>query len=192
MKALSLLLLVIIALAGCSSHDGMKHSSASTMPHMMTARAEVKPSQAATTQPTDSNVTGTVTFTQTGDNMRISVDLSGFAPNSVHGFHIHEKGDFTDAQLLSAGGHFNPAGHQHGAPGSPLSHAGDLGNLTADANGNVKTELVVKGISLDPKSATNIVGRGVVVHAGVDDLKTDPAGKSGSRIAGGKIVASSM
>jgi Cu-Zn family superoxide dismutase len=148
----------------------------------------IKPSSAATTQPANNNVTGTVTFVQTGsDTIKVVVDLTGLAPNTKHGFHIHEKGDLSDPQLMSAGAHFNPAGHKHGGPDSPMAHAGDLGNVTADSNGNVRTEMTVKGISLDKDSPNNIVGRSVLVHAKEDDLKTDPSGNSGGRVAGGVI-----
>ena len=68
-----------------------------------------------------------------------------------------------------------------------MAHAGDLGNVTADANGNVKTEVTVHGLSLDADSKNNIVGRSILVHAKDDDMKTDPSGNSGGRIAGGTI-----
>jgi Cu-Zn family superoxide dismutase len=151
------------------------------------AVAQVKPSQAATTQPVNNNVSGTVTFTQTApDTVVVMVDLTGFEPNSKHGFHIHDKGDLSARDLSSAGGHFNPAGHKHGGPDSTMSHAGDLGNITANADGNVKTEITAHGIALD-KSNMGIIGRSVIVHAKEDDLKTDPAGNSGARVAGGVI-----
>lgn len=181
---------------GCDSmkkdKSGTSSSSSSGMQaggDMMkkVAFAQVKPSQAATTQPTNNNVGGTVTFTQTApDTVMVMVDLTGFQPNSTHGFHIHEKGDLSAPDLASAGPHFNPAGHKHGGPNAPMAHAGDLGNITADADGKVKTQITTHGITLD-KSNTGIVGRSILVHAKEDDLKTDPSGNSGARIAGGVI-----
>ncbi|MBC8105401.1 MAG: superoxide dismutase family protein [Anaerolineae bacterium] len=153
-----------------------------------TAVATIKPSKAATTQPVANNVMGTITFTQAGDSMKVAVNLTGLPPNSTHGFHIHEKSDLSAADLMSAGLHFNPAGHKHGGPNSPMAHAGDFGNITSDANGNVNTEMTVKGITLD-NSPTGVIGRSVIVHAKVDDLKTDPSGNSGARVAGGVIEA---
>ena len=151
------------------------------------AVAQIKPSRAATTQPSNNNVGGTVTFTQTApDTIAVMVDLTGLAPNTKHGFHIHEKGDLSAPDLSSAGGHFNPAGHKHGGPDSSMSHAGDLGNVTSDADGKVKAEMTIHGVTMD-KSNTGILGRSVVVHAKEDDLKSDPAGNSGSRIAAGVI-----
>jgi Cu-Zn family superoxide dismutase len=151
------------------------------------AVAMIKPSAAATTQPSNNNVTGTVTFTGLGDHVMAVVDLKGLAPNSKHGFHIHEKGDLSAPDLSSAGAHFNPTGAKHGGPDSAAHHAGDLGNVTADAQGNVHTEMHLMGVSLDGGGANSIVGRSVIVHAKDDDLKSDPSGNSGGRIAGGVI-----
>jgi Cu-Zn family superoxide dismutase len=155
---------------------------------MKTATATIRPSRAAATQPVENSVHGTVTFTQTGsDQMKVMVVLSGLRPNTTHGFHIHEKGDLSDAELMSAGAHFNPAGHKHGGPESAMAHAGDLGNVTADHTGAVRTEMNVKNINLDEGSPNNVVGKSVLVHAKEDDLKTDPSGNAGGRIAGGVI-----
>jgi flagellar hook-basal body protein len=87
-------------------------------------------------------VTGLVSFTQMNDGVKVIVRLSGLAPNTTHGFHIHEKGDLSDPALASAGAHFNPKGHKHGGPQSAMAHAGDLGNVTSDANGNVKVNQI--------------------------------------------------
>jgi len=152
------------------------------------AVATIKPSKAATTQPVANNVMGTVTFTQMGDSVKMAVNLTGLPANSTHGIHIHEKADMSDPGLASVGGHFNPEGHKHGGPNSPMAHAGDFGNITSDGNGNVNTEMTVKGITLDT-GTTGIIGRSVIVHAKADDLQTDPSGNSGARVAGGVIEA---
>ena len=156
------------------------------------AVAVIKPSAAATTQPTNNDVTGTVTFTEQGDDtVKVVADLKGFASNSTHGFHIHEKGDLSAPDLSSAGGHYNPTGMHHGGPpeegqtGSEQRHAGDLGNITADADGNVHLQMVLPGCSLHGDHS--LLGRSVIVHAKPDDLKSDPSGNSGARIAGGVI-----
>lgn len=172
--------------------DKMMHRSDKAMSEAgamgKTAMATLKPSGAATTQPANNNVTGTVTFTQAApDTLKVMIAITGLAPNSKHGFHIHEKGDMSDPALMSVGGHFNPAGHKHGGPDSPMAHAGDLGNVTADSNGAVHEERTVKGISLDEGSPNYIVGRAVIVHGKEDDMKTDPAGNAGPRVAGGVV-----
>jgi Cu-Zn family superoxide dismutase len=149
---------------------------------MAMAVAHVKPAGGAK----DEKISGTVTFMAAEHGVKAMVNLKGMKPDSVHGFHIHEKGDLSSPDLKSAGGHFNPGGKKHGGAEGDMRHGGDLGNITADDKGNVKTEIMVHGISIDGEK-DGIVGRSVVVHAKADDLKTDPAGNSGDRIAGGVI-----
>jgi Cu-Zn family superoxide dismutase len=154
------------------------------------AVATVGPSKSATTQPTNNDVTGTVTFTVDGDHLDFVADIDGLAPNTEHGFHIHDKGDLSDPDLKGAGGHFNPTKDKHGGPMTEHHHAGDLGNLKADDKGHAHLEGTVMHATLGGDAATSIVGRSVIIHAKVDDEKTDPAGNSGARIAGGVIKAS--
>ena len=132
----------------------------------------------------DSGVSGKVTFTQTEQGVRVVANVSGLTPGK-HGFHIHQKGDLSLANLTSTGGHYNPEGHQHAGPGAAVRHVGDLGNLTADANGNASTDFVDAHIALDGEHS--IIGRGVIVHAGEDDLTSQPTGAAGARVAGGVI-----
>jgi len=154
------------------------------------AVATIGPSKSATTQPANSDVTGTVTFTTDGDHIKFVADIDGLAPNSEHGFHIHEKGDLSAPDLKSAGGHFNPTKEKHGGPMSEHHHAGDLGNLKADDKGHAHLEGTVMHATLGGDAATSIIGRSVIIHAKADDEKSDPAGNSGARIAGGEIKAS--
>lgn len=132
-------------------------------------------------------ISGQVTFTQAGDGVRVVADVTGLSPGK-HGFHVHESPDLSAPDLKSAGPHFNPEGTKHGGPDSVMRHAGDLGNLTADAQGRATMDRVVNGMSVNGP-ADNVVGHSVVIHGGEDDLKTDPAGNSGARIAAGVIVA---
>jgi Cu-Zn family superoxide dismutase len=132
-----------------------------------------------------SAVTGTVTFTKSGNEIQVVADLQNLTPGQ-HGFHIHEKGDCGTADASSAGGHFNPTHQHHGGPATAARHAGDLGNVEADASG--KAHLDWKG-KLSLGGADSIIGKSVVVHEKEDDLKTDPAGNSGARIACGVIEA---
>jgi Cu-Zn family superoxide dismutase len=184
-----------LAIAGCKTATPATQPMASvgvSSPLMMddavtSAVAKVGPAKSATTQPTNNNVTGTVTFTQDGDHLKFVADIDGLAPDSEHGFHIHEKGDLSDPDLKSAGGHFNPTKEKHGGPESEHHHAGDLGNLKADDKGHAHLEGTVMHASLS--GDTSIVGRSVIIHAKADDLKSDPSGNSGARIAGGVIKA---
>jgi len=133
---------------------------------------------------TGSSVAGTVTFTASGDQVKVTADLTGLTPGK-HGFHIHEFGDCSDPKAASAGGHFNPGNHQHGAPDMTDRHAGDLGNIEADASGKAHLELTDKMMKLT--GADTIIGHAVIVHEKADDLKTQPTGDAGGRVACGVI-----
>jgi superoxide dismutase, Cu-Zn family len=146
------------------------------------------PSAIATLSPTSgSTAAGTVQLTQLGDgSVRVTVDLTGVPPG-VHGFHIHEKGDCGD-NGNAAGGHFNPSSTAHGAPAVDPHHAGDFGNVTADASGNVKTQFTTRSVTVEPGSSS-AVGHAVILHANPDDLVTQPTGNAGGRIACGIVQA---
>ncbi len=131
-----------------------------------------------------SKVTGTVTFTKAGNEVKVVADVTGLAPGK-HGFHVHEFGDCSDPKAESAGSHFNPDKHQHGAPDAADRHAGDLGNLEADASGKARLEWTDKVMKLAGKNS--IVGYAVIVHEKADDLKTQPTGDAGGRLACGVI-----
>src|ERR1051325_58753 len=132
-----------------------------------------------------SQVTGTVTFTKSGDEVQIVAEIQNLKAGK-HGFHIHEKGDCSAPDAASAGGHFNPTNQHHGGPVTTEHHTGDLGNIDADASGKVHFEWKGK---MSLSGADSIIGKSVVVHEKEDDLKSDPAGNSGARIACGVIVA---
>ena len=132
----------------------------------------------------DSGVSGTVTFTEVKGGVRVVAQVEGLTPGK-HGFHIHEKGDLSKADLTSTGGHYNPEGHDHAGPMAKLRHVGDLGNLVADAKGVAKLDAVFKGVSMRGKNS--IIGRGLIIHAGEDDLISQPTGAAGIRVAGGVI-----
>ena len=136
----------------------------------------------------DSSITGRVDLTEKAGQVRAHVELKGLAPNSEHGFHIHDKGDCSAADASSAGGHYNPTGVAHGRAGIPPHHAGDLPSLTADSNGAVHADVLVDGVTLAP-GPTSIIGRSLVVHGGRDDFTSQPAGNSGARVACGVISA---
>ncbi|HJT17639.1 MAG TPA: superoxide dismutase family protein [Thermoanaerobaculia bacterium] len=145
------------------------------------------PMAMATLAPTTGNTAkGTVHFTDVGDgNVEVQIDLTG-VPAGTHGFHLHEKGACGN-NGNDAGGHFNPTGMIHGAPDAVSHHAGDFGNVTADANGEVHTRITTHSISLKPGDPTNPVGHAVILHANPDDLVTQPSGNAGARIACGVV-----
>jgi Cu-Zn family superoxide dismutase len=133
-----------------------------------------------------SGVSGTVTFTKTDGGVRIQAQLKGLKPGD-HGFHIHEFGDCSAPDGTSAGGHFNPAGAPHAGPHDAQRHAGDMGNVAAGADGTATIDYVDAQASFE--GATSILGRGVIVHEKADDLKTQPTGNAGGRVACGVIGA---
>src|SRR4051812_854842 len=152
--------------------------------HDMSAMATAAPTATAAVAvliPTQgSEVHGTVKITKVPGGVRVVADVTGLKPGE-HGFHIHEFGDASSADGTAAGGHFNPAKDTHGAPTAEHRHAGDLGNLKADASGHAMLDYVDPKLSID--GAASIIGRGIVVHANPDDLTTQPTGNAGGRVA---------
>lgn len=145
------------------------------------------PRASAQLQPTTGNATsGSASFTQVGDKVRLVAKVSGLAPGQEHGFHVHEAGDCNSPDGMSAKGHFNPYGKPHGNPASDERHAGDMPSLKADASGSAKVETVLDVMSVKPGPAS-VVGRGLIVHANADDYKTQPTGNAGARLACGVI-----
>lgn len=132
----------------------------------------------------DGRSMGAVHFMADGAAVRVVGKVTG-AGAGRHGFHVHEFGDCSSPDFTSAGGHFNPTGDPHAAPGDAKRHAGDLGNIEANADGSAAVE--VSDSKLSFSGPANIVGRAVIVHAKADDMKTQPTGDAGGRIACGVI-----
>ncbi|MDB5769731.1 MAG: superoxide dismutase [Burkholderia sp.] len=133
-----------------------------------------------------SNVAGNVDFVEQGAKTLVSVKVRGLKPNSQHGFHVHEKGDCSSADALTAGGHFNPDGNPHAHAGEAKRHAGDLVNLVADGNGESNATFEVDTIRVDD-GKHGILNRAVIIHANPDDYVSQPVGNAGGRIACGLI-----
>ena len=140
-------------------------------------------------------VTGTVTFTQTKNGLLVEAEVSGLKPDSKHGFHVHQWGDISATDGTSAGGHYNPGGTDHSLPGGGHAHgdttvfmtgghAGDLGNLESDHQGNASYSKTFENISL--KGPNAVLGRSIIVHQGEDD-GTGASGNAGPRVAQGVI-----
>jgi len=140
----------------------------------------------------DSKVKGTVLFEKDGEKIKITAKIGGLEANSKHAIHIHEFGNLSSNDATSAGSHFNPEGHDHGLPagGDEKRHAGDFGNLEADADGNAVLTLTVDNLSL-AHGPNAIIGRAVIVHAKPDD-GGQPTGNAGDRIGAGVIGVSKV
>lgn len=132
-----------------------------------------------------SQVTGTATFTEMANGVKIVVNIEHASPGS-HGLHIHEKGDCSAPDAASAGGHFNPAGNPHAGPTEPARHNGDLGNIEIGPDGKGHVELVDDLLTVKPGS-TSVIGKAIIFHEKTDDLKTQPTGNAGGRLGCGVI-----
>jgi Cu-Zn family superoxide dismutase len=169
---------VAVALGLC----GCKHESNDTDmagPHGPAAHAAAKLEPASGSQ-----VRGTVDFYQDAGGIRVDALITGLSPG-MHGFHLHEKGDCSAPDAASAGGHFNPTAASHGGPDSPLRHLGDFGNLEADPSGNAHYSKVFPDLSFE--GPNSIIDKAVIIHGNADDLKSQPAGNSGPRVACGVV-----
>ncbi|AMO68358.1 superoxide dismutase (Cu-Zn) [gamma proteobacterium BDW918] len=133
----------------------------------------------------EKDVYGTVYFSpgEGEKDMQIEISLKGLNPG-LHGFHIHQRPDCGDAGN-AAGPHFSPSKSVHAAPEADEHHAGDLGNIRADEYGKVEARLISKSLAFS--GINNVLNRAVVVHAGRDDLRSQPSGDAGERIACGVI-----
>ena len=164
-----LVLLAAAALAGCQT------------------MSDEAPRASAGLEPTKGNkAIGEVNFEQMGSKVRVTAQVIRLPANGEFGFHIHEVGDCSSGDGMSAKGHFNPYGKPHGQGAE--RHAGDMPNLKSDAKGKAKLTVDLDIISLT-RGPASIIGRGVIIHADPDDYRTQPTGNAGARIACGVIKA---
>lgn len=169
--------------------------------------AETEPTEPAMDEPAEpktataelhgqegSTIHGTVVFSQAPDGGPVSItaEVEGLDGAGSHGFHIHETGDCSAADFTSAGGHFNPTGAPHGGPNDAEHHAGDLGNIEIGDHGMGTLSLSSSMITLAEGADNSVIGKAVILHAGTDDLETQPTGDAGARLACGVVKAPMM
>ena len=164
-----LMLLTAAALAGCQTMSD----------EPLRASAGLAPTKG-------NKAIGEVNFEQMGGKVRVTAQLIRLPANHEFGFHIHEVGDCSSGDGMSAKGHFNPYGKPHGQGAE--RHAGDMPNLKSDAKGKAKLTVDLDIITI-ARGPASIIGRGVIVHADADDYKTQPTGNAGARLACGVIKA---
>ncbi len=185
LKSYSVILIGLLVIsAGCADTEETNENMAESDTAMTNTQSQMTQTATATLSPTqDSDVKGTVTFSQSGDAVQVEANVMGLS-EGMHGFHIHETGDCSAPDASSAGGHFNPAGNEHGARTDSARHMGDMGNIEADAEGNATASFTDSVIEMD-----QIMGKAVIVHSGEDDLTSQPSGAAGNRMACGVIEA---
>ncbi|MEQ1892575.1 MAG: superoxide dismutase family protein [Planctomycetota bacterium] len=160
--------------AASGGHDAAAH-----------AHATGETAEATIEARSDAKLTGKATFTEVQGGVLVTIEVHHAAPG-WHAAHVHDKGDCSAPDASSAGGHFNPATKNHGSPHAPEHHAGDLGNLWVDANGDGHHVILMPELTV-AAGEHSVRGRAIIVHAGVDDLVTQPTGNAGGRIGCGVI-----
>lgn len=131
----------------------------------------------------DSTTSGELHFSSHHGQISVTGTVTGLTPGAEHGFHVHEFGDCSAPDGSSAGGHFDPFDVDHGRVGEPPHHVGDSDNIVANAEGVATFENVLIGGTIGDGGEADIVGKGVIVHAGADDYETQPTGDAGGRLA---------
>ena len=149
--------------------------------------APAKQAHAIINSSNDSGVTGMAVFTQNGDYITLTVEIQDATPG-LHAVHIHANGDCSAPDGTSAGGHWNPTDVAHGKWGVGEFHLGDIGNSTVGEDGTGSITLTTDLWEIGTGSDIDVVGKGIIVHAGADDFTSQPSGAAGARIGCGVIV----
>jgi len=190
MKTLPLIVITFFTFSifGCK---GEKKEETKTETVQVTTKEEPKTKtvEIALEPKSDSEVTGKIVFTESEGLVTMEAKLSGLSEGD-HAIHIHEKADCSSADGKSTGGHWNPTMEPHGAWGAKDGyHKGDIGNFKANAEGNGEITFATNDWCLDcDDDKKNIIGKAIIVHQGVDDLKSQPSGAAGSRVSCGAII----
>ena len=137
----------------------------------------------------NSNVSGNAVFKEENGTVTMTAIIDGLEPGN-HAIHIHEKADCSSDDGKSAGGHWNPTAQPHGKWGDEAGyHKGDIGNLTADDNGNGTITFSTSEWCMGCEDKNkNIIGKAIIIHAGADDLTSQPSGAAGARVSCAGII----
>jgi Cu-Zn family superoxide dismutase len=154
--------------------------------YAQTATGAKKSATATIEARSGSKVAGLAHFAASGDKVTMTVKVSGLTPGT-HAIHLHEKGDCSDPEAKSAGGHWNPTSAAHGKWGEGSFHHGDIGNLVANESGAATLTFTTDLWTIGGDPGTDVVGRSVVVHDKADDFQTQPTGNAGGRVGCGVV-----
>jgi Cu-Zn family superoxide dismutase len=192
MKKVSLFTLAtVICLTVACKNEKKQSEQMSDEPSMKkeTIASDLKVIKIALEPKSDSNVSGTVTFTQENGSVTMVAEMQGLT-EGTHAIHIHEKSDCSSPDGKSAGGHWNPTNQPHGKWGAPEGyHKGDIGNFTAGADGKGSITFTTDQWCIGCGDETkDILGKGIIVHEGADDFTSQPSGAAGSRVSCGGII----
>ena len=191
MRIISTLLLALIFSLSYSCKEGKKESESEPNTEEIGQEQEVNVEKIsfAMESKSGSEVTGNVTFTDENGMVSMTAQLSGLTPGE-HAIHLHEKADCSSDDGKSTGGHWNPTAEPHGKWGATEGyHRGDIGNFTADEEGNATVEFSTDLWCIGCEdSSKNILGKAVIVHQGVDDFTSQPSGAAGARVSCSGII----
>jgi len=175
MKKIIFGIIIACALIICCKSSGTQTSSSSTLKIDFESKS-------------GSSVSGEAIFSEKNGKVNFTATIKGLKPG-IHAIHIHEKSDCSAADASSAGGHWNPTFSQHGKWGSSSYHKGDIGNFTTDEFGNGTITMSTDEWCIGCGDAKkDILGKGLIVHAGADDYITQPTGDAGGRVACSAII----
>ena len=197
MKKVSLFILVLTLIFAVACKGDKKETETNTdydeveksEAQSKTTTSEAKLISITLESKSNSDVTGTVIFTQEGDNVTMVATISGLS-EGTHAIHLHEKADCSSDDGKSSGGHWNPTAQPHGKWGAAEGfHQGDIGNFEADVDGNGSITFTSDqwciGCGDDTK---DILGKAVIVHEGTDDFTSQPSGAAGTRVSCGGVI----
>lgn len=193
MKKISLVVLSAIITLAVSCKKGEKKEKEGTVEEVeTTVEKKVDDKKKITLElspKSDSNVKGNAVFTQENGTVTMTAVFEGLTPGE-HAIHLHEKSDCSAPDGTSTGGHWNPTKQPHGKWGDPNGyHKGDIGNFTADENGNGTITFATDEWCIGCEDETkNILGKAVIVHQGTDDFTSQPSGAAGARVSCGGII----
>lgn len=176
-------LTVCAALTGCGAAEKPAPPPGESAP---AAAAPAPTAEAVLESRSGSDVAGTATFTEMDGVVAMVVEATGLTPGE-HAIHLHEVGDCSAPDAMSAGGHWNPTGEEHGQWGHDPFHRGDIGNLVADDRGVARLTFESEVWTIGGDPGTDVVGRAVILHASADDFTTQPTGNAGGRVACGVV-----